>query len=118
MSEPRAPEALAPAPEGSTWGRRTAFVYLGVVALAFALLATELARGERGLGSIAVSVLTAPWSAALALLAQALAGALSAGAMRVLGFALTIACALLNARILYGMAARAERDVRAARAER
>ncbi len=109
------PEFLTPAPSGSRWGRRTAAVYLGVVALAFALLFWELGAGQRGLGSIAVSVLTAPWSAALAMLAQGLAGRLPEGAMRLLGFALAAAAALLNARILYGMAARAERDVRAAR---
>jgi hypothetical protein len=110
-----APGALAPAPAGSRWGRRTAAVYLAVVGLTFALLFYELVRGERGLGSIALSVLTAPWSAALALLAQSLAGALPAGAMRALGFALAAASALLNARILYGMAARAERDARGGR---
>lgn len=118
MSANPEPEMLSPAPAGSAWGRRTAAVYLGVVALAFALLAWELAAGQRGLGSIALSVLTAPWSAALALLAQSLAGSLPEGAMRVLGFALAVAAALLNARILYGMAARAERDVRGARAGR
>jgi hypothetical protein len=115
MTDAPAPEALEPAPAGSPWGRRVATVYLVVVGLAFALLVYELARGQRGLGSIAVSVLTAPWSAALAMLAQALAGSLSEGAMRALGFALAAASALLNARILYGMAARAERDARARR---
>jgi hypothetical protein len=115
MNDVPAPDALGPAPSGSRWGRRTAGVYLVLVALAFALLFYELARGERGLGSIAVSVLTAPWSAALAMLAQALAGSLSEAAMRALGFALAAASALLNARILYGMAARAERDARVGR---
>lgn len=115
MSATHEPETLTPAPTGSAWGRRTAAVYLGVVALAFALLLYELAAGQRGLGSIALSVLTAPWSAALAMLAQGLAGRLPEGAMRLLGFALAAAAALLNARILYGMAARAERDVRSAR---
>jgi len=118
MSLPTGPEALGPAPAGSHWGRRVATIYLAVVGLALALLAWELAAGQRGLGSIALSVLTAPWSAALAMLAQALAGTLPEGAMRVLGFALAAAAAGLNARILYGMAARAERDARAARASR
>ena len=110
-----APESLAPAPAGSRWGRLAARVYLGLVAAAFVLLAWELSAGQRGLGSIAVSVLTAPWSALLAMLAQALSGGVPPAAMRVLGFALAIASAALNARILYGMAARAERDVRASR---
>jgi hypothetical protein len=90
-------------------------VYLVVVVVAFAVLVYELVRGERGLGSIALSVLTAPWSAALSMLAQALAGSLPEAAMRALGFALAAASALLNARILYGMAARAERDARGGR---
>jgi len=109
---PESPGTLGPSPTGSTWGRRVATVYLALAALAFALLFYELAAGQRGLGSIAISVLTAPWSAALALLAQSLGGALPEAGMRVVGFTLTGAAALLNARILYGMAARAERDVR------
>ena len=112
MSGSPAPGAPGPAPAASGWGRRVATVYLSVVGVTFALLFYELARGERGLGSIALSVLTAPWSAALALLAQSLAGSLPAGAMRALGFVLAAASALLNARILYGIAARAERDAR------
>lgn len=117
---PDAPGTLGPAPAGSAWGRRVATVYLALAALAFVLLFYDLAAGQRGLGSIAISVLTAPWSAALALLAQSLGGVLAGlpagplpeAGMRVLGFTLTGAAALLNARILYGMAARAERDVR------
>jgi len=112
MTDAPAPEALAPAPAGSPLGRSIATIYLVVVGLAFAVLVYELMRGQHGIGSIAVSVLTAPWSAALALVAQALAGSLPEGAMRVLGFTLAFASALLNARILYGMAARAERDFR------
>jgi hypothetical protein len=118
MNEPAAPgtpEVPAPSPAGSRWGRRVATVYLALAGLSFALLFYELAAGQRGLGSIAISVLTAPWSAALALLAQSLGGALPEAAMRVLGFALAGAAALLNARILYGMAARAERDARGGR---
>lgn len=115
MSLPPEPAAFGPSPAGSRWGRRAATVYLAVVALAFALLFYELAAGQRGLGSVALSVLTAPWSAALAMLAQALGGTLPAAAMRVLGFVLAAVAALLNARILYGMAARAERDARGGR---
>jgi hypothetical protein len=108
-------EVLTPSPVGSRWGRRATVIYLSVVAAAFTLLAWELSTGQRGLGSVAISVLTAPWSAALALLAQALAGAVPQSALRVLGFTLAAASALLNARILYGMAARAERDARTPR---
>lgn len=115
MGEHSAAEGPGPAPAASRWGRRAATVYLAIVGTAFALLFYELAAGQRGLGSIALSVLTAPWSAALALLAQAIGGSLPAAAMRVLGVALTAVAALLNARILYGMAARAERDARGAR---
>lgn len=50
-----------------------------------------------------------------ALVAQALAPHLPAGVLRALGFLLAAAAALLNARILYGVAARAERDARGAR---
>jgi hypothetical protein len=64
---------------------------------------------------MAISILTAPWSVLLASLARALGSALAPGVMRGLGVVLVVVSALLNARILYGMAARGERDVRAAR---
>ncbi|MCC6348478.1 MAG: hypothetical protein IT347_02670 [Candidatus Eisenbacteria bacterium] len=115
MSLPPEPDTLTPAPAHSSWGRRAAAIYLTLVALAFVLLFYELASGRRGLGSVALSVLTAPWSAGLALVAQALAPHLPAGVLRALGFLLAAAAALLNARILYGVAARAERDARGAR---
>lgn len=112
MHGPSAPVAPGPSPAGSRWGRRVAIVYLALVAAAFGLLAWELASGQRGLGSIAISVLTAPWSAGLALVAQGVSGALPPAALRALGFALAALAAALNARILYGIAARAERDAR------
>ncbi len=118
MEERDFAEMVGPTPARSTWGRWTAGVYLALVGAAFVLVLVELAQGTRGLGSVAVSVLTAPWSAALALLAQALPGSLGASVMRVVGFVLTAACAGLNARILYGVAARAERDVNQARGAR
>ncbi len=118
MEPARDIEALGPTPSGSTWGRRVATVYLVLVGASFALVFWELASGSRGLGSFAISVLTAPWSAGLAYLARLLAGSLSETAMRVLGLVLTAGAAALNARILYGIAARAERDVRDARAGR
>ncbi len=107
------PETLAPTPAGSAWGKRVAFAYLGAVGLAFALTFVETSRGEHGLGSVAVTVLTAPWSGLLANLAQALGGSLSVAGLRVLGVALTLAAALLNARVFYGIVARMERDARA-----
>lgn len=106
------PETLAPTPAGSAWGKRVAFVYLGAVVLAFALTFVETARGEHGLGSVAVTVLTAPWSGLLANLAQALGGSLGVAGMRALGVTLTAAAALLNARVFYGIVARMERDAR------
>jgi hypothetical protein len=61
-----------------------------------------------------VTVLTAPWSGLLVNLAKALGGSLSVGAMRALGVALTVAAALLNARVFYGIVARMERDAKGA----
>jgi drug/metabolite transporter (DMT)-like permease len=105
-------EPLAPAPSGSRWGRNAAMVYLGVVAVAFAFTLRELATERSGTGTWAISVLTAPWSVLLAGVARVLAGRLEPGAMRVLGLALVLLSAALNARILYGIGARAERDAR------
>jgi hypothetical protein len=111
-------ESLAPAPEHSRWGRNAAALYGGVTAIAFAFTLRELLAGRSGTGTWAVSVLTAPWSVLLANVARMLAGRLGPGTLRALGLTLVLLSALLNARILYGMAARAERDVRAARAWR
>ena len=112
---PNAHESLAPTPAGSRWGRSAALVYLGVAAIAFAFTLRELSTGRSGTGTWAISVITAPWSVMLAAVARGLAGKLSPGAMRGLGLLLVGISAALNARILYGMAARAERDARAAR---
>ena len=114
-TDDRTHEALAPAPAHSRWGRNAAAVYGGVAAVAFAFTLNDLAAGRSGTGTWAVSVLTAPWSVLLANVARLLAGRLALGTLRVLGLALMLLSALLNARILYGIAARAERDVRAAR---
>jgi hypothetical protein len=108
-------EALAPAPGGSAWGRKVARAYLVIAGLAAALMVRELVAGASGIGTMAISILTAPWSVLLASLARALAPALAPGVMRALGLTLVVLSALLNARILYGMAARGERDARAAR---
>ena len=108
-------EALAPPPAGSQWGRLVSRGYLVVAALATALMVRDLVAGRSGFGTMAISILTAPWSVLLAYVARALAPALAPGAMRALGVVLVVLSALLNARILYGMAARAERDVRSAR---
>jgi hypothetical protein len=108
-------ESLAPTPAGSRWGRNAALVYLGVVAVAFAFTLSELFANRSGTGTWAISVLTAPWSVLLANLARVLADRLAPGALRTLGLALVLLSAALNARILYGMGARAERDARASR---
>jgi len=111
---PQLDEPLAPAPAGSRWGRNAARVYLGLVLVAFAFTLREMTAGASGTGTWAVSILTAPWSVLLAGVARAFSGRLTPGAMRALGVMLVAAASALNARILYGMAARAERDVRAA----
>lgn len=103
-------ESLAPAPAGSAWGRRTARVYLALAALSLAVALIEMVRGRPGPGSLALSVLTSPWSALLAPLARGLAASLPGAAVQALGLALAAGCAALNARILYGIAARTERD--------
>ncbi len=114
MSEDeRPPESLAPAPARSAWGRKVAWVYLVLAGLALLLTLREMAVGRPGVGTMAVSVLTAPWSVLLGQLGRTLAPSLAPGAARAAGVALLVLCALLNARILYGIAARAERDARA-----
>jgi hypothetical protein len=107
-------EPLAPTPARSTWGRNAARIYLVAVAIAALVLARELVVGRSGPGVLAISVLTAPWSGLLAGLARTLAGRMDPAALRALGLVLAALAALLNARILYGIAARAERDVRGA----
>jgi hypothetical protein len=109
------PEALAAPPAASPWGRNTARTYLAVVAVAFALVIRELVTGQSGTGTFAVSILAAPWSVLLAYVARAAAPMLPPLAMRITGLVLVLLATLLNARILYGMAARLERDVRAPR---
>lgn len=115
---PSRSESLEPSLPGSRWGRNAARVYLGVVVAAAVLLASELVSGRTGFGSLAISVLTAPWSGLLAPLASRLAPHLTPVAMRATGLSLVALTALLNARILYGIAARMERDARAGRAAR
>ena len=108
-------EDLAPAPAGSAWGRKVSRVYLAAAAVAAALMVRELVVGESGFGTMAISILTAPWSVLLASLARAVSPSLAPAVMRGLGLGLVLVSALLNARILYGMAARGERDMRAAK---
>ncbi len=107
-------ESLAPTP-ASRWGRMVVRTYLIVAAGASLLMVRELFANQSGLGTMALSVLTAPWSVLLAYVAQAVAPGLTPGAMRAVGLALMLLAVLLNARILYGIASRAERDARAAR---
>jgi hypothetical protein len=111
-------ESLAPPPAGSGWGRKVARTYLAVAALAALLMVRELLAGASGFGTMAISILTAPWSVLLASVAGLLAPSLAPAVMRGAGLALIVLATLLNARILYGMAARAERDARAAKASR
>jgi hypothetical protein len=106
---------LAPS-AGSRWGRRASRTYLAVVAFAAGAMVFELFAGRSGPGVFALSLLTAPWSVLLASLARSLYGHLGAGTLRALGLVLMALAALLNARIIHGIAARYERDARAARA--
>ena len=108
-------EALRAAPIGSAWGRKVSRTYLAIAAVACALMVRELIVGASGLGTMAISILTAPWSVLLAYVARALASGVDPVVLRALGLGLVLLATLLNARILYGMAARAERDARAAR---
>lgn len=114
-ADDRMHESLAPAPAGSRWGRNAALVYGGVCAVAFAFTLRELIGGRSGTGTWAISVLTAPWSVLLASVARMLSDRLAPAFLRALGLALVLLSAALNARIVYGMAARAERDASAAR---
>lgn len=91
-------------------------VYLGITAIAFALMVSELIRGESGFGTFLISIVTAPWSGLLMMPARALAGHVSPGIMRGIGIALVILSALLNAAVIRGIAARAQRDVQRPRA--
>ena len=104
-------DRLEPSPEHSTWGRNAMRVYLGVAAIAFALMVSEMVRGESGFGTFLISIVTAPWSGLLMMPARALAGRLSPGTMRGIGVALVVLSALLNAAVIRGIAARAQRDV-------
>jgi hypothetical protein len=104
-------ERLAPAPTGSRWGRTTVGVYLGLVAVCAAWLGWDLLSGHHAsTGSFFLSVLTAPWSGLLAPLAGFVGGFVGPEGVRATGFGLLAACAALNARILYGIAARMQRD--------
>ncbi len=103
-------EPLGAAPPGSSWGRITVRVYLGIAAASGALLAFDLAQGRSGIGSFFVSVVTAPWSALIAPLAGSLRGPLGDRGLLAVGLALAAGCVALNARIAYGIAARMQRD--------
>lgn len=110
-------ESLAPVPQGSRWGRLVAGGYLVIAFVAAALVARDLAMGTPGVGTRIASIITAPWSFFLAGLARALAPVLPLGALRAAGMGAMAFAVALNARILYGMAARFERDARLARGE-
>lgn len=111
-------ESLQPAPAASLWGQKASRMFLIVALPAVALMAYEAFSGHPGVGSLAASILSAPWSVLLSGLAQMVQGHLAPAAMRVIGLLLALGCVLLNSRIVYGIAARMERDLRAAAAER
>lgn len=111
-------ETLQPVPTGSLWGQKASRWFLVVALASLALMTYEAFSGRPGVGSLAASILSAPWSVLLSQLAQALHGRLPDSAMRIIGLLLALGCVLLNSRIVYGIAARMERDLRAAAAER
>jgi len=111
-------ETLQPIPTGSQWGHKASRVFLIVALSAVGLMTYEAFSGRPGVGSLAASILSAPWSVLLAPVAQALHGRIADSAMRVIGLLLALGSVLLNSRIVYGIAARMERDLRAAAAER
>ncbi len=113
-----ADEALQPAPTASAWGQKASRMFLIVALAAVALMTYEAFSGRPGVGSLAAGILSAPWSVLLASVAQALHGRIPDDAMRIIGLLLALGCVLLNSRIVYGIAARMERDVRAMAAER
>lgn len=110
-------EPLQPPPQ-SAWGQNASRMFLVVGLSAVGLMTYEAFSGRPGVGSLAAGVLSAPWSVLLAQLAQALQAHLASAAMRIIGILLALGCVLLNSRIVFGIAARMERDLRAMAAER
>ncbi len=111
-------EPLQPAPSASLWGKKASRIFLIIGLLTVALTIYEVFSGRSGVGSLVAGILSAPWSVLLAPLARALQGRVPDDALRVIGLLLALGCVLLNSRIVYGIAARMERDVRALAAER
>ena len=111
-------ETLEPTPEHSAWGEKSARIFLIIALVAVAIMIFEAASGRPGVGSLAASILGAPWSVLLAPLAGWLHGRVPDTALRVTGVLLALASVWLNSRIVYGIAARTERDLRSAAAQR
>ncbi|MEO5989259.1 MAG: hypothetical protein ABIU54_04540 [Candidatus Eisenbacteria bacterium] len=111
-------EPLQPAPQSSAWGRKASRIFLLIGLSAVGLTIYEVFSGRSGVGSLAAGILSAPWSVLLAPLARAMQGRVPDDALRVIGLLLALGCVLLNSRIVYGIAARMERDLRAMAAER
>ena len=109
-------ESLQPTPVASRWGEKSARIFLIIALVAVAIMIFEAASGRPGVGSLAASILGAPWSVLLAPLAGWLHGRVPDTALRVTGVLLALASVWLNSRIVYGIAARTERDLRSAAA--
>jgi hypothetical protein len=95
----------------TAWGRRAAWIYLGVSALALAGMAIETVLGHPGTASMFAAFLAVPWSMLVAGLAPPLPANLPMAlglAARMVPLALFM---LLNAAIVAGIAARSERDL-------
>lgn len=107
-----------PAPSMTAWGRRAAWIYLGVCALALVGMAVETVLGHAGTASMFAAFLAVPWS----MLVAGFAPPLPANLPMALGLALRMVplalFMLLNAAIVAGIAARSERDLTGVRTPR
>ena len=101
----------SPVPSMTAWGRRAAWIYLGVGSLALAGMAIETVLGHPGTGTMFAAFLSVPWSMLVAGCAPPIPTNLPMAlglAARMTPLALFM---LLNAAIVAGIAARSERDL-------
>jgi hypothetical protein len=109
-SQPTGPVA-PPMPSMTVWGRRAAWVYLGVGALALIAMAVETVLGHPGTGTMFAAFLSVPWSMLVAGVAPPLPANLPLAAGLAVRMAPLALFMLLNAAIVAGIAARSERDL-------
>jgi len=102
---------MSPNMPTSRWGRLVTRAYLVACALALVAMLVETVSGHAGIATMFAAILAAPWSMLVAGLAPPLPRdwPMAAGlAVRMIPLALFM---LLNAAIVRGIAARAERDL-------